>query len=58
MTDSVYLMGTIAASEGRAQGTMNIANTFLHADNDEDVLMLLRGKLAELMVEVDPSVYR
>ena len=37
---------------------MYIANTFFHADNDEDVLMLLRGKLAESMVKVDPSMYR
>ena len=58
MTDSVYLMGTIAAFEGRAQGIMDVANAFLRADNDEDVLMLLRGKLTELMVEVDPSMYR
>ena len=58
MTDSVYLMGTIAAFEGRAQGIMYIANTFFHANNDEDVLMLLRGKLTELMAKVDPSMYR
>ena len=58
MTDSVYLMGTIAASEGRSQGIMDVANACLHANNDEDVLMLLRGKLAELMVKVDPSMYR
>ena len=58
MTESVHLLGKIAAHQGRAQGIMDVANAFLHAGNDEDVLMLLRGKLAELMVKVDPSVYR
>ena len=58
MTDSVYLMGTITAFKGKAQGIMDVANAFLHANNDENVLMLLRGKLAELMVKVDPSMYR
>ena len=36
---------------------MDIANAFLHADNDEIILMLLRGRLAEMMVRVDPSMY-
>ena len=31
---------------------------FLHAITDKDVLMLLEGPLAELMVKVDPSLYR
>ena len=47
MTDSVYLTGKIAACEGRAQEIIDVANAFLHAENDEDVLMLLRGELAE-----------
>ena len=58
MTDSVYLMGRISAFVGRSQGIMDAANAFLHVNNDEDVLMLLRGNLAELMVKVDPSMYR
>ena len=37
---------------------LDIANTFLRADNDKRILMLLRGKLAEMMVKVDPSLYR
>ena len=56
--DSVYLMGRISAFVGRSQGIMDAANAFLHVNNDEDVLMLLRGNLAELMVKVDPSMYR
>ena len=37
---------------------MDIANAFLHAENDEKILMLLRGRLAEMMVAVDPKMYR
>ena len=48
----------IDAKEQRAIAILDIANAFLHADNDEKILMLLRGRLAEMMVQVDPSMYR
>ena len=35
-----------------------VANAFLHAQNDERVLMLIRGKLAEMMVRIDPYMYQ
>ena len=37
---------------------LDIANTFLQADNDKTVNMLLMGKLAEMMVRIDPALYR
>ena len=37
---------------------LDIQNAFLHAENDENILMLLHGKLAELLIKVDPSLYR
>ena len=37
---------------------LDIAYAFLQADNDETVNMLLRGKLAEMMVRIDPALYR
>ena len=37
---------------------MDIANTFLQAENDEKILILLRGGLAEMVVQVDTSMYR
>ena len=37
---------------------MDIPGAFLNADNDEYIVMLLRGKLAELMVQIDPQLYR
>ena len=37
--------------------TLNIPGAFLHAELDEDI-MLLQGELAELMVKVNPKMYR
>ena len=52
------MTGVIDAREMRAIATLDIANAFLHAENDEKILMLLRGRLAEKMVAVDPEMYR
>ena len=56
-TDSIFLTGLIDAHEGGAVAILDIANTFLQAHNDERVLVLLQGKLAEMMVSIDPSLY-
>ena len=37
---------------------IDVANPFLQAYNDERIFMLLRGKLAEMMVRIDPVLYR
>ena len=55
-TDSIFLTGVIDAKEQRAIAILDIANVFLHAENDEKILMLLRGRLAEMMVQVYPSM--
>ena len=58
ITDSIFLTGVVGACEKRAVAIRGVANAFLYADNDEYILMLLRGKLVELTVKVDPSLYR
>ena len=57
LTDNVFLTGVIDAHERRAMAIIDVVNAFLQAYNDER-LMLLRGKLAEMMVRIDPSLYR
>jgi hypothetical protein len=57
MNDSVMITSAIEAHEGRKVVTMDIPGAFLHADLDEEVVMLLRGQLADLMVQVDPELY-
>ena len=56
--DSIFLTGVKDAKEQRAIAILDIENDFLNAENDENILMLLRGRLAEMMVQVDPSMYR
>ena len=46
------------AREGQAVSVLDVDNAFLHAHNDERFLMLIRGKLAEMMLRIDPSMYR
>ena len=58
LTESVFLIGVIDARERRAQAVIDVQNAFLQAKNDKSVLMLLRGKLAEMMVRIDPALYR
>ena len=54
ITESIFLIGVVDARERRSQEVLGIANAFLHADNDKRVLMLLCGRLAEMMVIIDP----
>ncbi len=51
-------MAVIDACEGCDVACFDIPGTFLHADYNEDVTMVLRGHLAKLMVQVAPNLYR
>ena len=53
-TDSVILSGVIDANNHRGVAMLDTENDFQHAENDEYVLMLICGKLAELLVKVYP----
>eukprot|EP00956_Cyclotella_meneghiniana_P009212 scaffold12647_cov40-Cyclotella_meneghiniana.AAC.1 len=57
MNDSVMITSAVEAHEEREVVTLDIPGAFLHADLDEEVVMLIRGQLADLMVEVDPELY-
>ena len=37
---------------------VDVGTAFLHADNDEEILMKLRGKIVELLVQLEPTMYR
>ncbi len=49
---------TIDAKENREVVTINIPGAFLHADNEDYVIMKMVGTLAELMVKTKPKMYR
>ena len=57
-TDGVILTSTIEAHKERNVDVNDLPNAFLNATNNEKTLMLLKGKLAELMVQIDPKIYR
>ena len=48
----------IDAKEGRYVVVTDIPGAFLHADMDEDMHMILEGKIAELIIKLEPSLYR
>ena len=56
-TESVFITGVIDAREKRKAAIMDLPCTFLHALNDEEVIMVLEGPLAEMMCMVDPKLY-
>ena len=58
MTESVLITAAIEATEGRDMAVIDLPGAFLNADMDEVVHMVLRGKLAELMVKFAPQIYR
>jgi hypothetical protein len=57
-TKSVFITAVIDAHEGRDVACFDIPGAFLHAESDEDITMVLKGRLAELMVQVAPNLYR
>ena len=54
--DSIFMTEVVDVKEGREVAILDIATTFLHTENDKRILTLLRGKLAEIMVKIDPSL--
>ena len=48
----------IAANEKRFVRCYDEPGAFLHTESDENVLMVLRGELAEIMKHISPQIYR
>lgn len=59
MTDSVFITrASINAHEKRNMATCNLPGAFLHTLSNEKVIMVLRDELCNLMVKVNPKLYR
>jgi hypothetical protein len=56
--ESVMLSCVIDAEEGRDVATVDIPGAFMQADMDELVHMKLEGKMAELLIKLEPKLYR
>ncbi len=57
-TESVFITAVIGVHEGRDVACFNIPGAFLHTDVDEDITIVFKCRLAELMVQVAPNLYR
>jgi hypothetical protein len=51
--ESTFITATIAAAEKRKVRCYDVPNAFVNMDIDEDVIMVLKGELAEMMVKID-----
>jgi hypothetical protein len=56
--ESVFVTAAIDAKENREVVTIDIPGAFLHATNDDYVVMRMNGTLTELMAKTDPNLYR
>ena len=57
-TEAVMLTATIDALEGRDVAVVDIPGAYLSADVDDEVHVVFRGTIAEMMVAADPALYR
>ncbi len=57
-TESTFVTAAIAANEKRKVRCFDIPSAFVNMDVDEDVLMVLKGELADMMMQIAPQVYR
>ena len=55
--DSVYVTSMIDVEESKKVVTIDIPGSFLHADNEDYVIMKMAVTLAELMVKTNPKLY-
>ncbi len=58
LMEAVFITVVVDAYEGCNVTCFDIPGAFLHADSDEDITMILKGRLTELMVQVVPNLYR
>ncbi len=55
---AVFISTVVYAYKERNVACFDIPGAFLHTDSDKDITMILKGRLAELMVQVAPNLYR
>ncbi len=57
-TELTFITAAIAAKEKGKVQCYDIPSVFVNTDVDKDILMILRGELAGMMVQIAPQVYR
>ena len=56
-TESTFITATIAAAEKRKVRCYDIPSAFVNTEVDEDVIMVLKGDLTDMMVQIAPEIY-
>jgi hypothetical protein len=56
--ESVMITAAVEAHDGRDVAVLDVPGAFLSADMEDEVLMTLRGRLAELLLKTAPNIYR
>jgi hypothetical protein len=54
-TESTFITATIAAAEKRKVRCYYVPVAFVNTEVDEDVIMVLKGDLQEIMVQIAPE---
>jgi hypothetical protein len=57
-TGSTFITAAIVARERGTVQCYNVPSAFINAYIKEDMLMVLKGELADMMVQIAPQVYR
>jgi len=57
-TESVFLSAVVDAFEGRKHRILDVPGAFMQANIDELVHVKFEGEIAELLVRVDPDLYK
>jgi hypothetical protein len=58
LMELVFITVVVDAHEGHNIVCFNIPGAFSHADSDKDITRILKVRLAKLMVQVAPNLYR
>ncbi len=56
-TESTFITASIAAHEQRVVRCYDKPSAFVKTNNNEDLIMVLKGELAEMMIQIAPEVY-
>ncbi len=56
-TESTFITSAIVASKRRKVCCYDVPSTFVNMDVDKDVLMVLKGELATMLLQIAPGVY-
>ncbi len=54
LTELIFITASIAAHERRAVRCYDVPSAFVNTDVDKEVIMVLKGELAEMMVQIAP----